>query len=343
MKSEGEWPLNSRIPLVSVVIPNWNGGALLAVCLETLSHQTFRDFEVCVVDNGSTDGSVAYLAQHFPCVRVIANAQNLGFAAAVNQGIRAGQSRYVAVLNNDTEVAPDWLAALVSTAERFPDAGMFASKMLFANDVQVINSTGVCVDRAGIVWDRRGGEIDDDREVAPVEIFGPCGGAALYRREMFGVIGLFDEDFFAYLEDVDLAWRACTAGWRCLYVPQACVLHRHSATGKEGSPFKSFHLGRNKVWLMVKNYPFRALWRYVPLLVFYDMMAVLFMLAVRGDVHTLRGRWAGWLQLRRMWRKRPYISPNDRKDVACLLPPVWPWRVLRRYQHLPAVAPEHST
>ncbi|HOU12364.1 MAG TPA: glycosyltransferase family 2 protein [Anaerolineae bacterium] len=332
--------MNSHIPLVNVVIPSWNGQALLVACLEALQQQTLRDFAVYVVDNGSTDGSVAYLAEHFPQAKVITNTQNLGFATAVNQGIRAGQSRYVAVLNNDTEVSPDWLAVLVSTAENSPDVGMCASKMLFADNAQMINSTGICVDRVGMVWDRRGGESDDAAEVGPVEIFGPCGGAALYRREMLDAIGLFDEDFFAYMEDVDLAWRARIAGWRCMYVPQARVLHRHSSTGKEGSPFKSFHLGRNKVWLIAKNYPFYTFWYYVPLLLFYDVLAVLFMFVMRGDVHTLRGRWAGWRRISQMWRKRPHISTTERKDIAYLLAPVWPWRVLHRYQHLSSTALE---
>ena len=195
---------------------------------------------------------------------------NLGFAAAINKGIHASSSRYVVSLNNDTEPDPGWLAALVSAAERDPTVGMCASKMLFADRPGMINSTGICVDRAGIAWDRRGGEADDGREIEPVEVFGPCGGAALYRRAMLEEIGMFDERFFAYLEDVDIAWRGRQAGWRCLCVPAARVLHRHSATGKEGSPFKSFHLGRNKVWLLLKNYPVQRLWRYVPAVLLYD-------------------------------------------------------------------------
>jgi hypothetical protein len=327
------------MPTSTVIIPNWNGQHLLAPCLKALAAQTDQDHEVVLVDNGSQDGSVEWVRSHFPAVRVLAQARNLGFAAAVNQGIRASDSCYVATLNNDTEPAPGWLAELVTSAESAPRVGMCASKMLFADRPGVINSTGICVDRAGIAWDRRGGEVDDEREAAPVEVFGPCGGAALYRRAMLDEIGLFDEDFFAYLEDVDLAWRARRAGWRCLYAPAARVLHRHSATGVEGSPFKSYHLGRNKVWLIAKNYPFGPLWQYVLPLILYDVVAVAYALIVRRDVHTLRGRLAGLTGLRRMWQKRECTIAADRGDPGFFSPLEPPWRVQSRYVHLvPAIA-----
>ena len=132
---------------------------------------------------------------------------------------------------------------------------MVASKMLFAHRPEIINSAGIAMDWAGIAWDWRGGEIDTPAEEHDSEVFGPCGGAALYSRRMLDEIGLFDEDFFMYLEDVDLACRARLAGWHCLLPPQARVLHAHSATAGEGSPFKSYQLGRNKIWTLVKNFP----------------------------------------------------------------------------------------
>lgn len=319
---------------MTVVVPNWNGRHLLATCLQALRMQTLRDFQVIVVDNGSTDGSVQFLKENFPFARVIANASNLGFAAAANQGIRASESQYIAMLNNDTEAAPDWLAALIESAESDTNAGMCASKMVFADRPEVINSTGICVDRAGIAWDRRGGEIDDERESEPVDVFGPSAGAGLYRRAMLEEIGLFDEDFFAYLEDVDLAWRARRAGWRCLHVPAACVVHHHSATGVEGSPFKSFHLGRNKIWLLVKNYPFRQLWAYAFLSLVYDMAAVLYALVRRQDIHALHGRLAALAGLRKMWRKRLATRSSQRWDLQWLAPLEFPWRVPARYRHV---------
>lgn len=322
------------MPLVAVVIPTWNGLSLLQRCLASLYEQSFDDFEILVVDNHSLDGTVAWLAETYPEVRVIVNQANLGFALAINQGIRASSSRYVVTLNNDTQVAPGWLAALVAAAEGNARVGSCASKMLFAHRPQMVNSAGICLDRVGIAWDRLGGTPDDPEERALLEIFGPCAGAALYRRAMLDEIGLFDEDFFAYMEDVDLAWRARSAGWISVFVPQARVLHHHSATGKEGSPFKNFQLGRNKVWLIVKNYPVRQLWYYLPLVILYDLAAVLFALLSRRDIHALRGRLAGLWGFVKMWRKRLPPHAGPRLDVVFLSPPVWPWQVPLRYRHI---------
>ena len=325
------------MPRIVVVIPNWNGKHLLARCLESLAAQVYRDMQIVVVDNHSTDGSCDYLATHFPDVQVISNAENRGFAVATNQGIRASASEYVVTLNNDVLADPEWLATLIRCVESDPHIGMVASKMLFADRPHIINSAGICIDRVGIAWDCRGGELDNPDEIEPQEIFGPCAGAALYRRDMLDEIGLFDEDFFAYMEDVDLAWRARIAGWRCLYVPQARVLHHHSATAKEGSPFKSFHLGRNKLWTLFKNYPFRELWPTVPLIFLYDGLASTYALLFRRDVHAWRGRLAALRGARMMWRKRTsVVAGAARADIPFLTPVVWPWQVTRRYQHLRA-------
>jgi hypothetical protein len=211
---------------------------------------------------------------------------------------------------------------------------MCASKMLFADRPDVINSTGICLDLAGIAWDCRGGEIDDHADEESQEVFGPCGGAALYRRRMLDEIGLFDEDFFAYLEDVDLAWRARRAGWRALYVPAAHVLHHHSATAVEGSPLKSFHLGRNKIWLLVKNYPFREAWHHGFLCLLYDVAAVAYALVARRDLHALYGRLAALPGLRRMWQKRRKEQTTNHFSPAWFAPFRVPWQVPGRYRHI---------
>lgn len=320
------------MPRVAVIIPSWNGRTLLAACLEALDRQSAQDFIVIVVDNGSTDGTKEWLHDRYPSVQLISNVSNTGFARAVNQGIRANDAPYIAVLNNDTEPGTEWLAELLSAAETDPRIGMVASKMLFADRPHIVNSAGICVDLAGIAWDRLGGAADDPEEVERTGIFGPCGGAALYRRKMLEEIGLFDESFFAYLEDVDLAWRGQAAGWRCLYAPTARVLHRHSATAIEGSPFKRYQLGRNKIWLLAKNYPFRALWWSGPIVILYDVAAVLYALIARRDLHALRGRIAGLLTAAPYLGQRPRYE--SRPDVAFMSPLAPPWRVSARYAHL---------
>jgi GT2 family glycosyltransferase len=342
----------SAVATVAVVIPNWNGAALLPACLAALAAQTYRDYELVVVDNGSSDASLAVLAR-FPAVRVLRLARNCGFGAATNAGIRATDSRYVATLNNDAMPAPGWLEALVAAAEADPRVGMCASQMVFAARPDLLNSCGIALDRVGIAWDLLGGQpVGADRDL--VEPFGPCAGAALYRRAMLAEIGLFDERFFAYLEDVDLAWRARRRGWRCRYVPAARVLHRHSATAGEGSAWKRYLLARNKVWLIAKNYPAPALWRWLPLIVAYDLAALVYALVTQRDGAALRGRLAGLAGLPAVLRARRAAeaparpAPGQRMPArdalaasapltAGLLPPAWPWQVPARYRHLRAL------
>jgi GT2 family glycosyltransferase len=298
--------------------------------------QTLSPLEIIVVDNGSKDGSVEWVQNTFPNVHLIANDRNLGFAAANNQALHAARGEYIATLNNDAWATPTWLAELVRAAQSDPSVGMCASKMLFADRPYMINSTGINLDWAGIAWDRQGGELDDKQENEPVEVFGPCAGAALYRREMLEELGGFDEDFFAYLEDVDLAWRARLAGWRCLYVPNAVVYHHHSATAKEGSYFKNYLLGRNKIWLLAKNYPMPYLLKYLPIIVLYDWGTLPYSLVVRGDWSAINGRLAALRDIRKLWRKRraTQASTRDFSWVNLMQPVESPWRVLRRYRHL---------
>ncbi len=323
---------------VMVIIPNYNGVRMLDACLRALHVQTYDDLQIVVVDNGSQDGSVAFIGTSFPAVRVIRFTTNRGFAAAINAGIRASDAPLIATLNNDAVPDPEWLSQLVLALEREPHAGMAASKMLFVEPRGVINSAGICVDRAGIAWDRCGGELDDASEREVRDVFGACAGAALYRRSLFDEIGPFDEDFFAYLEDVDLAWRAQLAGWRALYVPQARVSHWHSATSIEGSPFKSQLLGRNKWWTIIKNYPAPYLWLYLPLIVAYDWAAVCYALVLRRDVSALQGRIAALRGSARMWRKRKQVQSLRRVSADELLSRMQriaaPRAVASRYAHL---------
>jgi GT2 family glycosyltransferase len=313
---------------VTVIILNWNGQEYLAGCLPPLFAQTFTDFTVVVVDNGSTDGSVAFVRQRFPQVQLIENRVNLGFAAANNQAIRATQSEFVALLNNDTQVDRTWLAALVNALRADPGCGMAAAKMLLADQPGVIDSAGIAIDRTGLAW--------GITESGPHEIFGPSGGAALYRRAMLDEIGLLDEDFFAYLEDVDLAWRAQWAGWRAVYVPEAVVLHRHSATSNRIPHLKSRLLGRNKIWLLAKNYPYPQVLWYLPLIFLYEILALFYALGQGRLSSALSGRLEGLRRLPVMRRKHFVLSKriSGAQMMEKLQPIALPASVLRRYLHL---------
>lgn len=322
--------------LVDVIIVNWNGLHFLSECLGALSRQTFSEFEVWLVDNGSRDGSVDWVRYHYPDVHLVVNDRNLGFAAANNQAIRLGRAPFVATLNNDAVPEPQWLAEMVSVAQSHPEVGMVASLMLFHHAPDVINSAGIAVDRLGFAWDRLGGQPIHASEQVPTPVFGASAGAALYRRTMLDEIGLFDEDFFAYLEDVDLAWRAQWAGWECLYVPTARVLHHHSGTAGEGSPLKDYLLARNKVWLVAKNYPFRALRTHVFLIFLYDLAAGVYVSVRHRRLNALKGKLTGWHTWTTMVSKQlSLFKRRSEHEIGFSLTSASnPYEIVKRYKHL---------
>ena len=240
--------------MLAVIIPNWNGAHLLPTCLDALRRQRFRAFETVVVDNGSRDESLALLARDYPEVRVLALAENRGLAGGTNAGIRAvPEAEIVVTLNNDTEAHPDWLGELVRALEAHPEAGSAASKLLLFDRRDVIHSAGDYYRLDGIPGNRGVWERDDGRYGSPELVFGACAGAAAYRRRMLEDVGLFDESFFMYCEDVDLAFRAQLLGYRCIYVPTAIVYHRLGATG--GGPLASYYCGRNFLRVVAKDMP----------------------------------------------------------------------------------------
>jgi GT2 family glycosyltransferase len=247
---------------VAVVVPSGNGRDLLPDCLDALRRQTFRDFETVLVDNASTDGSVALVRARYPEVRVIELRYDGAFARAVNAGIAATTSETVVLLNNDTAVEPEWLEELIAALDAAPDAGMAASKLLLWDRRDTLHSAGDYFGLDGVpgsrgVWRRDEGQYDGDRY-----IFGACGGAAAYRRRMLVDIGSFDDSLVAYCEDVDLNLRAQAAGYRCVFAPRARVYHRLSATG--GGPFASYYCGRNFITVLLRDVPgaiLRRHWR----------------------------------------------------------------------------------
>ena len=248
-------------PLVSVVVVNWNRRELLRCCLRSLARQSYQDFEVLVVDNGSTDGSSALAegAEFQGRHHWIRNAENQGFCTANNQAIRRARGKYIALLNNDAEAEPGWLQALVRALERNQQIGMAASKVLSFSNRGVIDKVGHVIYPDGQNRGRGSGEQDRGQYDQPEEVAWPDGCAALYRKQLLDEIGGFDEDFFAYGDDAELGLRARIAGWRCLYVPQARVYHRLGATLGRHSERRAFLIERNRIWLAVKLFPWRLL------------------------------------------------------------------------------------
>jgi len=301
-------PDEYRPSLVSVVIVNFNGRKFLQDCLSALQNQTYLPFEIILVDNASHDDSVGFVQEHFPQVKVFTQEKNLGFAGGSNAGIREACGEYILTLNNDTIVSPDVIEELVQPVMQDPSVGMCASKMVFPDGR--INSTAICISRSGAAWDRGMGETDNGQYDRAEEIFGPCAGAALYRHSMLDEVGLFDEDFFLYMEDVDLAFRARLAGWKCMYVPTARVVHIHGGTANVGSDTAVYYGNRNILWYVVKNFPSRFFFMSLPWILGRNCGVIPYYVLSGKSLAILRAKAAALNGLPLMFRKRRSLDKN---------------------------------
>ena len=310
--------------LISIIIPNWNGAAHLPTCLNALRRQTFRGFEIIIADNASIDNSRELLASDYPEVTVVALDHNAGFTGACNAGLRAAQGDIQILLNNDTEADPNWLAEVIAAFQRYPEAGIIASKMLLFDQRDIFHTAGDLYRTDGLpanrgVWQKDLGQFSEGY------VFSACGGSAAYRKVMLDQIGLLDDDFFFSCEDVDLAWRAQLAGWKAVFAPRAVVYHKLSATG--GGATASFYDGRNFIYVLVKNVPasvWRKYWREI--IGAQLRMAVEALKAWRGAAARarLRGQLAGLLALPKLLAKRRKVQAirkvSDEYIEAALTP-----------------------
>lgn len=245
---------------VAVVIPNWNGRQIIGRALDSLESQSLKP-QVIVVENGSTDGSLDYLRKNYPGVRLIIHEKNKGFAGGVNAGIRQAlkdRCQYVALLNNDAVADKNWLKELVDAMEKSPQAGAATGKITDAGGKR-LDTTGDFYTSWGLPYPRGRGEIAGDQYDTHTDVFATTGGASVYRAKMLEEVGLFDEDFFAYYEDVDLSFRAQLAGWRILYVPTAVASHQIGATSGSIKGFTTYQTMKNLPFLLLKNVPLRLL------------------------------------------------------------------------------------
>jgi GT2 family glycosyltransferase len=311
---------DGKQPCVSVIIPHLNGIQHLDDCLDSLRGQTFADFEILLVDNGSSDGSQAYVRDNYPEVRLIELPENRGFTGACNAGYNAANGKIVVLLNNDTEVDSGWLAAIVEAFAEHPEVASVASKMLLFDHRDTFHTAGDYYTVAGLpgnrgVWQKDKGQFDQKAFV-----FGACGGAAAYRRTVLEEIGFLDDSFYFSCEDVDLAWRIQLAGYRVLYVPDAVVFHKLKASSATGAN-SSYYDGRNFLYLLWKNYPtplFRRHWRSIlgaQLAISRDALR-----NWRGEASRarLRGQLAGLWGFFRMRTARRTIQARRRIDEQTL-------------------------
>ncbi len=246
-------------PRFSVIIVNYNGGRFLAGALNSLRRQTFRDFEVFVVDNASTDGSADDLnGEHFSHFELIKSSDNLGFAGGNNLAAQRARGDWLALLNPDAEADPDWLERVAAGADRHPGIAMFACAQYRLGDRSTLDGAGDSYFGFGLPW--RGG-YDQPADALPGEgeCFSPCGASAIYNREVFLAHGGFDETFFCFCEDVDLGYRMRLAGERCVFLPDAAIEHEGGGVSGEQSPFAVYHGARNRIWTFAKNTPWPLL------------------------------------------------------------------------------------
>ena len=296
---------------VRIIVVNWNGRSFLEECLQGLRRQTYRSFSIVLVDNGSTDGSPAMVRERFPDAQVIALPENRGFAGANNCALRDLSTPYVALLNNDAVAARDWLEHLVEALEQTKEAGFAASKMLYYDRPEVIDRCGDGYTRAGVGLLRGRGE-PAGHYSRREWVFGACAGAALYRTDMLKDIGLFDEDFFLIYEDMDLSFRAQLRGYRCLYVPEAKVLHRTSRSLVYDSPVSVYYGHRNLEWNYLQNMPGRLILRTILPHLFYDLAAFCYFTVHGRGWDYLRAKGDALKGFRRAWGKRKHAQEGRR-------------------------------
>jgi GT2 family glycosyltransferase len=240
--------------------------------LSSLKKQTYKDFQIVVVDNGSTDDSLQFIEKQFPEITVVKLDNNYGFATAINAGVKAVNTNYVAFLNNDTEIDPKWLDEIMKCAKKHPDIVSFCSKLLNFDDRKKIDGVGIRINEVGqarsIGWEEK----DTGQYDFEMEIFGATGGAALFKRDVFIKVGMFDEHYFMYSEEVDWAFRAQFLGYKSLYCPKAIVYHKHKASSSKRKQMLEYWQFTNMFMTIIKDFPKSILfkkWRLLKIVLVY--------------------------------------------------------------------------
>lgn len=313
-------PMPDSTPRVSVIIPNWNGARWLPGCLGGLARQTFRDFEIVIVDNGSTDDSINLIHKTCATARVVPLPSNCGFAVACNRGLAESRGAHIVLLNNDTVPQPEWLANLVRAIDRNPpEVCAVTSLMLDMENPELIENAGVALHWDGL--DQKIGFRKSPTEFdQPRDVFAASAGAAIYRRGFLEELGGFDEKFVMYLEDVDLCLRGRILGYRCVLEPSAIVLHHGHGSGLPTARYVRL-ITRNRLLMLLKNIPLTLRWRHAGKLLYGQWY---FCLAQGRPLASLLGC-LGFLPLipygirerRKLWRNAKISA----EDLDRMLPP----------------------
>lgn len=298
--------------LASVIIPNWNGKHLLRTCLVSLQKQSLKDFEIIVVDNGSSDGSTKYIERFFPKTKVVKFDKNFGFARAVNAGIQVAKGKFIVLINNDTEIDQNCLKYLVEAIKTHTETGFVAAKMLNFNYRDIIDSAGDYIDEVGHANNIGLGEKDGPEFNKPDYVFLVTGGGGLFKRDVFEKVGFLDENYFAYFEDVDLCLRAQLQGFKGWYEPKAVIYHIHKETSSKNQALLEYWQFRNMTQTIIKNFPTSVLlkkWRWLKIIlvhlntIFYQLRNGFWWSPFLADLWIL-------FHLPRLLRERRRIQSN---------------------------------
>lgn len=299
-------------PSLAVIVVNYNSGPYLRRALASLAAQSCSPDRVIVIDNGSVDDSLTACETIYPGVEIHRLDRNLGFAEGNNIAASlVADCEWIALLNPDAFAVPDWVERMVEASRRSPSFDVFACRLVEDGDPSILDGAGDAYNPNGIAWPRyKGARVGVDGD-ADHEVFGACGAAALYRRSAFEDAGRFDESYFCYHEDVDLAFRLRLRGYRCLYIPSAVVRHVGSAISGWGSDFSVYYSQRNMVWTYVKNMPGWYFWLYLPSHIVVNLITILVFLRkgqgrliLRAKWHALRGLPVVLSQRKKIQRRR---------------------------------------
>lgn len=317
-------PYQSEPSRVVVVVINFNSGNFLARSVAALQAQTYRAFTTMIVDNASTDNSVAVMQKQFPEIEVIRATRNLGFAGGNNLAFRRIRDcRWVALLNPDAFPEPNWLGNLITAARAHREYSSFASQIVFDSDPKRLDGAGDEYHLSGFAW-RRMHRSPATAAIKSLEVFAPSATAALYRKDVLDEANGFDERYFCYYEDVDLGLRLRLLGHRAFYVADAVVRHVGSGITGRRSAFVTYHTQRNRIWTYVKNMPAPWLWIFLPLHCFYQVV-VIGLYATQGQLApALRGTLDAFRGMRRTLEERRGVQDTRRATFAELM------RVMRR-------------
>lgn len=307
-------------PEVSIVIVTWNSATHIPRCLTSLRNQTFQDFEVIVVDNGSTDDTLNVVQEYYANLDIMVEkiGINSGFSVANNIGARLARGKWLALLNADAFPEPYWLENLLQAAEANPEYSFFASRQIQENLPTLLDGAGDVYHLSGLAWRQYYNKPANQYGLQSGETFGACAAAALYRRDDFLEVGGFDESFFSYFEDVDLSFRLRLAGGRCLYVPQAVVHHVGSASKGKTSDFAYYYVHRNMIWTFFKNMPALLFWYCLPIHVLFNIYLTLSFLIKERRVIVLKAKLDALRGLPSVLRARKKVQQSRKAKLRDL-------------------------